>query len=138
MSAPTWSKKQKVPGFFDTEAPKNTLTPGTYQPYVSQLDANDQKTLLSLANEHNTLKRHVLAIANLRQLYTNLADVRDIKGNVKINLVHLMYDIVSAVLSSLATGIDEEVVKSFIFGHDYGKLLRLVDEKIIIKSPWTN
>jgi hypothetical protein len=42
----------------------------------------------------------------------------------------LMYDIVEAVLGPMSVAVDPEIVKAFIFGHDYPKLCRMVNEKI--------
>jgi hypothetical protein len=126
--APSWSRNKKVPGFFDTEAPKTNLTPNTYNYLVLSLNSKDQSTLISLAQRHNMRKSAVFALSNLRHLYTSLSEIRDIQGNIDVNLVHLMYDILEAVLSHLTTGIDPQEVKSFIFGPDY-KLSTLIDDR---------
>ena len=136
MPAPTWTKNKKVAVYPEGWSEEKTnLTPGTFNPYVQHLDPKDQVTLTKLANDYHMLKRNVLAMANLRQLYTNLANIRDIKGNVKVNLIHLMYDIVEAVLNSLATGLDDHTAKSFIFGHDHPKLIQMIENEKVELRP---
>ena len=127
MPAPTWAKNKKVAVYPEGWSEEKTnLTPGTYLPYVRSLDRNDQSTLVSLADEHHMAKKNVLALANLRSLYTNLAH-----DQVKISRLALMYNIVEAVLAPLGTGIDEELAKAFIFGSDYDKLCRMITHEEI-------